>query len=102
MTVRNGVGLILCTLLLSGCLSQSRQWLWVHPDLDYVTQNRESDIALCEQEAVDLSIDGNFPEESIRPYGDWGDFIFELCMEDKGWQLSYQLPGGDQIGQNRK
>lgn len=86
-------GLLLSLLALFGCLGQARQWRWEHPESGYAERHRQEDIAACEQEAIDLRTNGPFRPENARPYGGWGDFDFEFCMEQRGWELVYRGAG---------
>lgn len=72
---------------LAGCLSGGPSWTWSHPDPGYAERQRQVDIDFCEQETDEISSNGPFSSASSRPYGEWGDFIFELCMEKRGWEL---------------
>ncbi len=91
-------GLCLSVLILLGCFGPSRQWRWTHPDSGYADLNRPADIAFCEQETLDISTNGPFSVENSRPYGGWGDFIFELCMEERGWELVQLKAGPTEAG----
>ncbi len=88
-------GMLLSLMLLSGCLGQqSGMWRWEHPDSGYAERNHQDDMEGCEQEAIDLIIDGPFWPGNARPYGGWGgDFAFEFCMQQRGWQLVYPETG---------
>jgi hypothetical protein len=75
-------------VLLAGCTLQPGQWVWSHPDADYVDRFKSRDIEKCERYAEIHHIEGPFPASgNPRGPGGWGDFDFEYCMREKGWRL---------------
>lgn len=79
--------LALFVLLLSGCLSKTTSWTWVHPDAEYAELNREKDIDDCEEVALEQGIGRPMRLQTARSHGDWGDSNFEFCMGQRDWKL---------------
>lgn len=79
--------LLIYLISLSGCFGSGASWNWAHPDPVYAERQRQHDIDFCEQQTSEISSRGPFQSGGARPYGGWGDFIFELCMEERGWVL---------------
>lgn len=77
-------------LLLIACTPQPGLWVWRHPDPQYAREHKARDIAECEQYALDNRMDGPFTFENTRDYGGWGNFSFEFCMQERGWQQAYE------------
>ncbi len=86
---------ILAVLLLSAaCAMEPGSWRWLHPDPQYAAKNLWRDIDDCEDFANRVEDRGPFGLSSnARDYGGWGDFQFELCMERRGWKMTY-VPSG--------
>lgn len=77
-------------LWLTACTLQPGLWEWQHPDAGYAERYRERDIDECEEYALDADMDGKrHPLRQARDYGGWGDFPFEFCMQQRGWQLEF-------------
>lgn len=82
--------LAVTVLLLSACTPRPGLWEWRHPDPSYAEKYRARDIAECEEHAREAEMDGrNHLLKPARPYGGWGDFPFEWCMQERGWRLEF-------------
>ena len=86
---------VLAVLLVSvACSMEHGSWRWLHPDPQYAAHNLWRDIDDCEDFAARVEDRGPFDFSSnARDYGGWGDFQFELCMERRGWKMTY-VPSG--------
>jgi len=82
--------LLSCLLLLGACTIPPGQWEWRHDDPQYAESHRAEDIYECEKHAIEEASDGpRFRISNARPYGGWGNFDFEFCMQQRGWHLEY-------------
>lgn len=79
--------LTLFALLMAGCLGNSSQWNWKHPDTEYAELNRQVDIDDCEKESLEMGSLTPLRHQTARPHGGWGETNFEFCMEQRGWKL---------------
>jgi hypothetical protein len=79
---------ISCGLIVSsGCVHPTSTWEWRHPDQQYAQKYKARDIEQCEQYAGIENMDGPGEFHTARDYGGWGDFPFEFCMQQRGWDM---------------
>ena len=85
-------------MLLSGCAAPSGHWTWV-PAQESGAEDLSQAISDCEEYARDVDHNGNLEGfRNARPYGGWGNFSFETCMNRRGWELQY-LPRNISVAQ---
>ncbi len=81
--------LLLTIVLLVGCTFQPGTWEWRPTERHTGEQSLAEDIWDCEifyESQLDDILEAN---AFIRPFGAWGDFDFEWCMEQRGWRQQF-------------
>lgn len=84
--------LVIFTLpAMSGCAPTTGSWEWQPINGLALVREKEEVIRNCEIRADEDRGDIFRAElENARPYGGWGNFDFELCMEQNGWQQIFK------------
>ncbi len=81
--------LISCVLaMIYGCSHPKGTWVWRHSD-PHSQIYKSRDIAQCEQYAGIENMGAPGEIHTARDYGGWGDFSFEFCMQERGWDLQF-------------
>jgi len=73
-----------------GCAGATGSWEWQPTTEQALAAGKANTIWECEMKAAEEQDDKCFRElVNARPYGGWGDFGFEFCMEQRGWKLTF-------------
>ncbi|ORJ62065.1 hypothetical protein [Geothermobacter hydrogeniphilus] len=77
------------SIILAACAGPRGSWEWQRaPDASEV-RNVDTDIWECEIFADENDDDVVWRPANGRPYGEWGNFNFEWCMQERGWRLEF-------------
>ncbi|PNU21663.1 hypothetical protein C2E25_00070 [Geothermobacter hydrogeniphilus] len=79
---------LILALLLAGCALQSGSWEW-RPVDNRTGQKVDQDIWECEIFADENDDAVVWRPANGRPYGEWGNFNFEWCMQERGWRQEF-------------
>jgi len=73
-----------------GCTAATGSWEWQPTTDQALAVGKDKTIRECEMKAAEERDDNRFRELlNARPYGGWGDFDFEFCMAQNGWELNF-------------
>ncbi|PNU21662.1 hypothetical protein C2E25_00065 [Geothermobacter hydrogeniphilus] len=80
--------LLLCLMLLGGCVDSGR-WVWHQVPGGEPGRDLRSDLYACEDYADEVSTNGP-PDEVVfaREFGGWGNTDVERCMAERQWRLT--------------
>jgi hypothetical protein len=83
--------------LLLACASSSSTWNWHPKEGSFDEQKYRQDVDLCEERTrISDSRSPAVSHRSARPYGGWGNHVFDSCMDGRGWALKRgEVPPGD-------
>jgi hypothetical protein len=83
---------LLAVATAAGCATG--RWEWQRPDGPGEPEELRVDVAECEERARQTEDRRRYRSvEGARPYGGWGNFDFEFCMNQRDWQLRYLRAG---------
>jgi hypothetical protein len=101
-TSRTRAALAACALALAACATAGEEYVWRHPDGSDDPEALREDVAACEAQAL-VDDDERHVRSSLsaRPWGGWGDPVFEFCMRERGWRLTRVGPDGAPVVSRR-
>jgi hypothetical protein len=82
-------------MLLAACASARSAWNWHPKEGAFDERKLSEDVAVCEEQTrVSESRGPVATHRAVRPWGGWGNHVFDACMDRQGWVLKRgEVPG---------